>query len=70
VARSLGIPHAELRATLVGSQLAGLAVVRYILRVEPLASAEHDTVIACVAPTLRRYLTADLQERSDEPARG
>ena len=68
VARSLGVPHPELRATLVGSQLAGLAVVRYILRVEPLASAEHDTVIAWVAPTLERYLTADLQVRSDEPS--
>ena len=69
VARSLGLPHAELRATLVGSQLAGLAVVRYILRVEPLASAQHDTVTACVAPTLQRYLTADLQVPSGGPAR-
>ena len=60
VARSLGVPGAELRATLVGSQLAGLAVVRYILRVEPLASADHDTVVASVAPALQRYLTEDL----------
>jgi AcrR family transcriptional regulator len=60
VARSLGVPHAELRATLVGSQLAGLAMVRYILRLEPLASADHETVVACVAPTLQRYFVEDL----------
>jgi AcrR family transcriptional regulator len=66
LARSLGAPHAELRATLVGSQLAGLAMVRYILRVEPLASAQHDTVIASVAPTLQRYLTGDLHTAAVE----
>ncbi len=60
IARSLAAPQAELRGTLVGSQLAGLAMVRYILRVEPLASADHDTLVACVAPTLQRYLTGDL----------
>lgn len=60
VARSLGVPHAELRASLVGSQISGLAMIRYVLRVEPLASADHDTVIASVAPTLQRYLTGDL----------
>lgn len=60
VARALGFPGAELRATLVGSQLAGLAMVRYVLRLEPLASADHDTVIACVGPTLQRYLTGSL----------
>jgi AcrR family transcriptional regulator len=61
VARSLGVPHAELRATLVGSQLAGLAMVRYILRIEPLASADHETVVDCVAPTLQRYFVDDLE---------
>lgn len=61
LAASLGVPQAELRATLVGSQLAGLAMVRYVLRVEPLASADRETVIACVAPTLQRYLTGDLR---------
>ena len=47
----------ELRAALVGSQLIGLGLVRYVLRLEPLASADHATVIAAVAPNLQRYLT-------------
>ena len=58
VAATLEVPDAQLRATLVGSQLVGLAMVRYVVRVEPLASADVETVVAAVAPTLQRYLTA------------
>lgn len=50
----------ELRATLVGSQLVGLALVRYIIRIEPLCSASVEQVVAAAAPTIQRYLTADL----------
>jgi AcrR family transcriptional regulator len=50
----------ELRASLAGSQMIGLAFVRYVLKVEPLASADHATVIAAVAPNLQRYLTGPL----------
>jgi AcrR family transcriptional regulator len=49
-----------LRASLVASQLFGLAIVRYILKFEPLASAPRDTVVAAVAPNVQRYLTAEL----------
>lgn len=49
-----------LRATLAASQLFGLAVVRYVLRFEPLASAPRETVVAAVAPTLQRYFTGQL----------
>ena len=50
----------ELRASLVGSQLFGLAIVRYVLKVEPLASADHATVVAAVAPNVQRYLKEPL----------
>jgi AcrR family transcriptional regulator len=60
----LGVPDAELRATLVGSQVVGLAFARYIVRVEPLASAETETVVAAVAPTIQRYLTGDVSGSS------
>jgi hypothetical protein len=52
--------RAELRAALCGSQIMGLGMVRYVLRLEPLASAEHAAVVAAVAPTLQRYLTGPL----------
>lgn len=45
------------RANLVASQVVGLIVTRYVLRLEPLASAAHPDVVAAVAPTLQRYLT-------------
>ncbi|MGH3808194.1 MAG: TetR family transcriptional regulator [Pseudonocardiaceae bacterium] len=50
----------ELRAALCGTQVVGLAMVRYVLRLEPLSSADHNTVVAAIAPTLQRYLTGPL----------
>ncbi|KAA2258731.1 TetR/AcrR family transcriptional regulator [Solihabitans fulvus] len=53
----LGIDQSDLRASLCASQLLGLGLVRYVLRFEPLASSDVDTVVAAIAPTLQRYLT-------------
>ena len=50
----------ELRAGLCGAQVFGLGLVRYVLKLEPLASADHATLIAAIAPALQRYLTAPL----------
>jgi AcrR family transcriptional regulator len=50
----------ELRAALCGTQVAGLGMIRYVIRLEPLASADHDTVVAAIAPNLQRYLTGSL----------
>lgn len=54
-ATSLDQPQA--RATLAGSQLVGLAVVRYIVKVPPVHDASPAAVAAWVGPTLQRYLT-------------
>jgi AcrR family transcriptional regulator len=50
----------ELRASLAGSQIVGLAMARYVVAVPPLAGADRDTVVACVGPTIERYLTGAL----------
>jgi AcrR family transcriptional regulator len=50
----------ELRAALGGTQMIGLGMIRYVIRLEPLASADHDTVVAAIAPNLQRYLTGSL----------
>ena len=60
IAGALEGEDALLRATLVGSQLLGLAMARYVVKIEPLASAAPDVVAKAVAPALRRYLIADL----------
>ncbi|WP_412742185.1 TetR family transcriptional regulator [Krasilnikovia sp. MM14-A1004] len=52
--------QAPLRAALVATQVAGLAVVRYVLKVEPVASAPAEELVSAVGPTVQRYLTGEL----------
>lgn len=68
LAGALPGPQAERRwrAALVASQVAGLLLTRYVLRLEPLASAGHPTVVAALEPTLQRYLTGPLPPASVE----
>jgi AcrR family transcriptional regulator len=56
LASAIDAPDAELRAAAVATQVMGLVFVRYVLRVEPLASAAHADVVALIGPTLQRYL--------------
>jgi AcrR family transcriptional regulator len=62
VVATLDVPDAEreARGALVAAQLVGLAMTRYVLRLEPLASASPEALVAAVAPTLQRYLTGEL----------
>jgi AcrR family transcriptional regulator len=54
---ALGDEQAAGRGTLIAAQLLGLALCRYVLRFEPLASMPADDVVAAVAPSVQRYLT-------------
>jgi len=65
LARVLELDQPHLRATLVGSQLVGLAMLRYVVKVEPLASAPVARVAAWIGPTLQRYLTDPAATRSE-----
>jgi AcrR family transcriptional regulator len=60
IAEALDVPQPRLRAALAGSQLIGLALARFVIGVEPIASADIETLVACYAPTLQRYLTGPL----------
>jgi len=57
VSSVLDVPDAQLRVSLVASQLMGVVLVRYIIELDPLASATPDEVVARIAPTIQRYLT-------------
>lgn len=48
------------RSGLISSQIMGLALMRYVWRVEPVASMGDDELVAAVAPNLQRYIDADL----------
>lgn len=52
----LDVPDGRMRAQLVASQLLGLALTRYVLTLEPLASMPPADVVAAIGPTLQRYL--------------
>jgi AcrR family transcriptional regulator len=56
LARALELDQPRLRASLVASQLVGLAMLRYVVKVEPLASASATDVATLLGPTLQRYL--------------
>jgi AcrR family transcriptional regulator len=62
LATALDAPDASLRADLASAQLIGLGLLRYVLRVEPMASADVDVLVGALAPTLQRYLTGDLAD--------
>lgn len=57
-----GGEQARLRAMLAASQLVGTAMLRYVMRVAPLATLSDDELVRLIAPTLTRYLTADAAE--------
>ncbi len=48
------------RASYVSTQIIGLALVRYIWRLEPMASLPDEDVVAVVGPTVQRYLNGEL----------
>jgi AcrR family transcriptional regulator len=54
---ALGDEQAAERGTLIAAQLLGVALCRYILLFEPLASMPAEDVVAAVAPSVQRYLT-------------
>ncbi|QAY60331.1 TetR/AcrR family transcriptional regulator [Microbacterium protaetiae] len=59
IADRVGTPDAALRASLAASQIAGLLVTRYILRLPAMRAASVDDLVAWLAPTVQRYLTGD-----------
>ncbi len=56
IAAELDVPDPTLRAELAASHMLGIVMLRYVLRAEPLASADPAEIVAMVAPTLQRYL--------------
>ncbi len=55
-AQATGIKASALRYELVCGQLVGLAMMRYVLEVEPVASTDTDEIIRVFAPAIRATL--------------
>jgi AcrR family transcriptional regulator len=62
-----------LRSGLIASQFMGLAFMRYVWKIEPLATMTEDDVVAAIAPTIQRYLngqiTSGAGRRPSRPSR-
>jgi len=60
VARATGVLGiSPLRAEAAMSHLIGMMMMRYVLRLEPLASADEDELVSIVAPSIQRYFDGD-----------
>jgi AcrR family transcriptional regulator len=49
-------PDAPLRACMVAAQLVGIAMLRHVVRVDPVVTASPDEIVALVAPVIEQYL--------------
>jgi AcrR family transcriptional regulator len=56
IARMTGHPDADRRASLVAAQLIGIAMMRHVLRLEPVVTASPDELAALVSPAIEQYL--------------
>jgi AcrR family transcriptional regulator len=50
----------QVRSGLISSQMMGLGMMRYIWKIQPVASMTDDELVAAVAPNLQRYIQGDL----------
>ncbi|MEJ1138904.1 TetR/AcrR family transcriptional regulator [Kribbella sp. CCNWLW197] len=57
VSRTLDVPDAQLRVTLAATQLIGIAMARYLVNLEPVASVDLATLIDRLGPVLQLHLT-------------
>ncbi|MCV7074757.1 TetR/AcrR family transcriptional regulator [Mycobacterium szulgai] len=53
-----------IRTQFVASQLMGVVMARYIVKIEPFASLPAEQIAQTIAPNLQRYLTGDLPDLS------
>jgi Tetracyclin repressor-like, C-terminal domain len=58
--KALGADKSTLRASLCASQIVGVGIMRYGVRVEPIHSMDVDALVDAVAPTLQRYLVGEI----------
>ncbi|OIJ27848.1 TetR/AcrR family transcriptional regulator [Nocardioides luteus] len=61
--------QAPRRAALAASQLLGIALGRYVLVLPPIVDMDIDEIVAWVAPTIDRYLTAESAQPDQDPGR-
>jgi hypothetical protein len=54
--------EAPTRSALLATQIAGLVTIRYVLKIEPVASAPAESLVKAMAPNVQRFLTDPLTD--------
>lgn len=63
-------PDAPLRGSFIQSTIVGLVLMRYVIKMEPLASVPVESVVRVVGSTIQRYLTEDIESMGGGPGSG
>ena len=53
-----------IRSGLISSQMMGFALMRYVWKIEPIASMADDEAIAAITPNLQHYVSGDLRPQT------
>jgi AcrR family transcriptional regulator len=69
IGQALKGEDAELRATLIGAQLVGVAFLRYVMAYGPIAHMPTESLVHLLSPTIQRYLTEPLAASAAATAR-
>ncbi len=58
----LGVDEQDrlVRSGLISSQIMGLAMMRFVWKIEPVASMTDDRLVAAIAPNLQHFIRGDL----------
>lgn len=63
IAASTGAPDPQLRGALAASQMIGLVVARYVIRVPAMAEATREELVERIGPVLQHHLVDRLPDR-------
>ena len=55
LAQSLEGPDVALRISTAAAQMVGIVMLRYVIKIPPLAAATDEEIVALIAPILQRY---------------
>src|SRR5437588_3380660 len=69
VAAEIRLDKPQLRASLAATQLVGLAMLRYVIKVDALKSAGREELAGWIGPSIQRYLTEPVTPRRGRKAR-
>ena len=64
VVTAVGVPDARLRVSVISSYLMGIITSRYVMKLEPLASATDEEIVAMVGPAVQALLDPTMNRKA------